>query len=162
VLVSEIERVCGARPPNMADIPLLEWCKAVIDETQRLYPAVGLTSRQARNADRIGGIDIKPASVVLLAPWLLHRAEDLWESPHHFRPERFLDGKRPAPYTYIPFSAGPRICTGLHFASAELVLCLATLLQRFRIRVVPDVKVEPMSIITVHPRNGMPVTIAPR
>jgi cytochrome P450 len=161
-VVAEIEHVCGSRPPTIADINELDWCKAVIDETLRLYPPVPVLSRQARNADSFLGIDVDPAALVIVVPWLLHRAEDLWDRPTHFRPERFLDGQRPTPYSYVPFAAGPRICAGLSFGLTESVLCLATLLQRFKVRPVATHKVEPVCRLTLRPLGGMPVTVEPR
>ncbi|WP_029006494.1 cytochrome P450 [Azorhizobium doebereinerae] len=160
-VLAEIDRVCGGRTPTVADVPKLDWCRSVIEETLRLYPPVPILARQAKEADRIGGIDIDPAALVVVAPWLLHRAVELWEHPERFRPERFLS-ERPAPYTYIPFAIGPRICAGLAFGLTESILCFAILIQQFRVRVVPGTKVEPASRLTLRPAGGLPVTAQPR
>ncbi len=39
---------------------------------------------------------------------------------------------------YIPFSAGPRTCTGDHFAVFEATLALATIVRRVEIRSLGD------------------------
>lgn len=155
----EIARVCGNRAPTMEDLPELDWCRAVIEETLRLYPPVPILARQANEADRIGDIDVKPASLVLIVPWLLHRTESLFKNAHLFKPERFLGDKRPVPYSYIPFAAGPRVCPGLQFGLNEAILCLAVLAQRFHVRVADDFKVEPQCRLTLRPRGGLPVTL---
>ena len=155
----EIARVCGNRAPTMDDLPELDWCRAVIEETLRLYPPVPILARQANEADRIGDIDVKPASLVLIVPWLLHRTESLFKNAHLFKPERFLGDKRPVPYSYIPFAAGPRVCPGLQFGLNEAILCLAVLTQRFHVRVADDLKVEPQCRLTLRPRGGLPVTL---
>lgn len=155
----EIARVCGNRAPTMDDLPELDWCRAVIEETLRLYPPVPILARQANEADRIGDIDVKPASLVLIVPWLLHRTESLFKNAHLFKPERFLGDKRPVPYSYIPFAAGPRVCPGLQFGLNEAILCLAVLAQRFHVRVADDHKVEPQCRLTLRPRGGLPVTL---
>ncbi|MDQ0318083.1 cytochrome P450 [Pararhizobium capsulatum DSM 1112] len=155
----ELSRVCGDRTPTMEDLPALDWCRAVIEETLRLYPPVPILARQATEADRIGDVDIKPASLVLIVPWLLHRTEAFFKDAHLFKPERFLGDKRPIPYSYIPFAAGPRVCPGLQFGLNEAILCLAVLAQRFRIRVADDLKVEPQCRLTLRPRSGLPVTL---
>ncbi|MBO3759758.1 cytochrome P450 [Ciceribacter sp. L1K22] len=159
---AEIKRVCGKRAPTIDDVPQLEWCRAVIEETLRLYPPVPILARQTKEADRIGDIDVKPASLVLIVPWILHRTASLFEKPHHFLPQRFLDGKRPIPYSYVPFAAGPRVCPGLQFGLTEAILCLAILAQRFVVRVPHEHKVEPQCRLTLRPKGGLPVTLHPR
>lgn len=78
-----------------------------------------------------------------------------------FKPERFI-GKRPVPYSYIPFASGPRVCPGLQFGLTESILCLAVLAQRFRVEVAADHKVEPLCRLTLRPRDGLPVTLHKR
>lgn len=160
-MLKELAEVCGDRAPTVGDIPKLDYARAVVEETLRLYPPVAIFARQAKEADTVGPYKVKPASIVMAVPWLLHRTPGLWEKPNHFMPERFLKG-RPAPYSYIPFAAGPRICAGLQFGLTEAVLCLATLLQRYRIRIAPGAKVEPMARLSLRPRHGLPVTIERR
>ncbi|MEE3099341.1 MAG: cytochrome P450, partial [Pseudomonadota bacterium] len=63
---------------------------------------------------------------------------------------------------YSPFAAGPRLCPGLQFGLNESVLCLASLAQRFRVRVAEDRRVEPVCRLTVRPKGGLPVTLHPR
>lgn len=159
---AEIEAVCGSNAPTVADVSKLKWCTAVIEETLRLYPPVPILARQAKEADRVGGIDIRPASLLLIVPWTLHRTPSLFEKPHSFMPERFMGGKRPVPYSYIPFASGPRVCPGLQFGLTEAILCLAVLAQHFRVRVAEDHKVEPACRLTLRPRGGLPVTLHKR
>ncbi|MBB2204059.1 cytochrome P450 [Gluconacetobacter takamatsuzukensis] len=158
----EIARVCGDRAPTLEDLPNLHWCQAVIDETLRLYPPVPILARQNREADEIGDIRVPRGSLILIVPWLLHRTESLFEAPHEFRPERFMDGRKPAPYSYIPFASGPRVCPGQHFGLTEAVLCLAILAQRFRLVLPPEQKVVPQCRLTLRPRDGLPATLVHR
>lgn len=158
-LHAEIEAVCGSRVPTVDDVPKLDWCRAVIEETLRLYPPVPILGRQAKEADRIGDMRIEPAALVLIVPWLLHRTEAFFPDPHLFKPERFLGPRRPSPYVYAPFAIGPRICPGLQFGLTEAILCLAVLAQRFRVRVKAGHTVEPLCRLTLRPRDGLPVTI---
>ncbi len=160
-ILAELVTVCGDRTPTVADVPRLDWCRAVIEETLRLYPPVPILARQAKAADQIAGVDIDPAALIVVVPWLLHRAVGLWAQPERFMPERFLT-QRPAPYTYIPFAVGPRICAGLAFGLTESILCLAILVQQFRVRVVEGTKVQPASRLTLRPAGGLPVTAVVR
>lgn len=161
-LVEEIARICGNRNPTIDDIDALELCKAVIGETLRLYPPVPLLPRQAREVDRIGEYEVKKGGMVMISPWLIHRAKDLWDDPNHFKPERFLNGARINPFAYIPFAVGPRVCAGLNFGQSEAILCLAILIQKFKVTVRPGYRAEPVCRLTLRAAAGMPVMVEPR
>jgi cytochrome P450 len=114
--------------------------------------------------EQIGNHQVKAGSLVLVAPWLLHRHKLFWEKPDHFVPERFLPENAAArdKFCYIPFAVGPRVCAGMAFALTEAVLCLAALAQRLALRLQPGTVVEPVARLTLRPRGGLPMTIHPR
>ena len=62
-------------------------------------------------------------------------------------------------FAYLPFGAGPRVCIGQVLAMNEAVLILATLAQRFRLRMTPGHKVAIQHRVTIRPRGGLPMTI---
>ena len=160
-LEDELDRVAASRPVTADDVPNLPFTRMVIEESMRLYPPAHTMSRQALGPDRLGDIELKKGSSVLVVPWLLHRHRKLWDRPDEFRPERFLPDQvaaRPR-FAYIPFGAGPHICIGAAFAMTEAILCLATLAKRFRLTLVPGTNVEPVGQITLRPRNGLPMRI---
>jgi cytochrome P450 len=161
-MIDEIEKVCGDNSPTIADIDKLEMCKAVVSETLRLYPPVPLLPRQAREADEIAGHKIEKGGLVMISPWLIQRARDLWDRPNHFLPERFLNGARINPFAYIPFAVGPRVCAGLNFGLSESILCLAILVQKFRVRPREGYIAEPVCRLTLRPNGGMPVRVEAR
>ena len=158
----ELNAVCGERPACMADLPQLDWCRSIILETLRLYPPIPLLPRQARDVDRIANIDVEKGALVMISPWLLHRATDLWDRPNHFLPERFAKGTKIDPFKFIPFAVGPRTCAGMNFGFDEAMLCLAVLAQRFRVVPRPGYRVEPVCRLTLRPSGGLPATIVPR
>lgn len=160
-LIEEIRHVCGDRTPGVEDVPNLPWARAIIEETLRLYPPVPILGRQNREADVVNGIAVKPASLVLIIPWLLHRTEALFADAHLFKPERFYQA-RPPSYSYIPFAIGPRICPGLQFGRVEAILCLAILAQQFRVSIPAGHQVKPVCRLTLRPAGGMPALIYPR
>ena len=163
-LEDELDRVVGDRPVRAEDVPELPFTKMVIEESMRLYPPAHTMSREALGPDRLGDIELKKGSNVLIVPWLLHRHRKLWDRPDEFRPERFTPDQvaaRPR-FAYIPFGAGPHICIGAAFAMTEAILCLATLAKRFRLTLVPGMVVEPVGQITLRPKHGLPMRVERR
>ena len=123
--------------------------KAVVNETLRLFPAAFTLARQAIRADHAGGVAIPRGSLLLIAPWVLHRHRKLWRDPDAFDPDRFMpDAPAPSRFAFMPFGAGPRICVGAQFAMEEAVLVLAALLRRFRVERVDDRPVIPVGMVS--------------
>ncbi len=101
---------------------------------------------------------------MLACPYLTHRQPAFWEHPEQFEPERFTaerSAQRP-PYTYYPFGAGPHTCLGIHYALLEGQLILATVAQRYRLRLVPGFSVEVRSMGMLRPRHGLPMLLQAR
>ncbi len=162
-LRAELDAVLGGRAATLEDLPKLAFTRAVIEETMRLYPPVPLLSRQAIAPGRIAGRAVKPGTMVLVAPWLLHRKPSLWENADAFVPDRFLPGApRPHRHAYIPFSVGPRVCTGQHLGLAEATICLATLVQAVELELEPGAPVTPVARLTLRPGAALPMRVRPR
>jgi cytochrome P450 len=163
-LYRELADVLGGRTPRNDDVASLRYARMVIEESMRLYPPAHTTGRQPIKPDEILGHRIPAGAEVLIMPWLLHRKPQLWENPERFDPERFAPeraAERPR-FAYIPFGAGPRICIGAAFAMTEAILILATIAQRYRLRLKPGHPVEPQGLITLRPRYGMQMILERR
>ena len=163
-LHAELDAVLGGRLPTLDDVPRLVFTRAVFEEAMRLYPPVPFLGRQALRGEAIRNRRIPVGSLLVVVPWLLHRHKRLWEDPDHFVPERFLPenaGKRQR-YSYIPFSVGPRVCTGAAFGMTEALLCIATLAQRARLRLAPGAVVAPVCRLTLRPGDTLPMQVEPR
>lgn len=135
--------------------------RAVIDEAARLYPPIAAISRVALDADELAGAKVKRGSLVVVAPYVLHRHRLLWRNPDEFDPTRFLGEARGEidRYSYIPFGAGARTCIGSAFALQEATLVLAAIIKNFRLELAPGEHVWPMLRITLRPEAGMPMVI---
>ena len=164
LLEAELDRVLGGRPPVFDDLERLVYTRMVIEETMRLYPPAWGFSRRALAADRIGEYDLEPGWLVFVIPWIMHRHPKYRDEPERFDPERFDPARGAArpKFIYLPFGAGPRQCIGNHFAMAEAQIILATLVQRFRLHVVPGQQVVPRPLITLRPRDGIVMRIEAR
>src|SRR5579871_798339 len=138
--------------------------KAVVEEALRLYPPIAALSRSAECADRLGETSIDPGTLLVIAPYILHRHLSLWDRSDVFDPSRFLGENKAkiARFAYLPFGAGPRTCIGSSFALQEAMIVLATLVQRFDMQLLPDAVVWPIQKITLRPAHGLPMRITPR
>ena len=141
----------GEHLDSMADIDRQKFTRAVIEETMRLYPPAFLIARAAREKDSVAGIEIGRGDIIMIAPWLLHRHEKLWDQPDAFVPKRFMSTEAPDRFAYLPFGAGPRVCVGAPFAQAESVLALARLIGAFRVELVDTAPVIPHGVVTTQP-----------
>jgi cytochrome P450 len=154
-------RVLGGRTPTVQDLPNLPYTRMVIEETLRLYPPVWTFPRQAIQPDQLQGYDIPGGSLIFPSQYLTHRHANFWENPEAFEPERFTpkcQAQRPR-HAYYPFGGGARTCIGIHFAMQEACLVLATVAQRYRLRLVSTPPIEPRSVITLHPSQPVQMRI---
>ncbi|MEM1344504.1 MAG: cytochrome P450 [Pseudomonadota bacterium] len=152
----EAQSVLGTRAAEAGDLARLPFCRQVLDEALRLYPPAGFLSRQAREADTLGGHTIAARETVIVPVYAIQRHRLLWDEPDAFAPERFAPGQSAHHrYAYLPFGAGPRICIGMGFALMEAQIVLATLLARLSFALVPETRPVPEMVLTLRPRGGM-------
>jgi cytochrome P450 len=169
-LVSVLGSGESLRSPAYADLAALPWTHAVVAETIRLYPPAWIMGRRLLTDLRVGGWDVPSGSIVLGAPWILHRDPAIWDRATSFVPERWIDADgrfdESAPGVprgaWIPFGFGNRRCIGEQFAWTEAVLVLATLASRWRPTLVPGSVVATQAAVTLRPKNGLPMTLHAR
>ena len=163
-LHAELDGTIGRRVPSFAEIQKLVYLRNALFETMRLYPSIPVMMRTASAPDMICGRRIPRWSIVIVAPWIVHRHRTLWTEPDRFDPDRFAPeavSARPR-FAYLPFSFGPRVCIGASLAAMQMQIAAAMLAQRFRLRLAPGQAIEPASWITVRPKNGIKFTVEPR
>jgi len=159
-LHQELEEVLGDRTPGYDDVENLPYTRAILDETMRLYPPVPILSRQALKDDEIRGKKVPAGSLVLVVPWLIQRHKKFWKDPDSFIPDRFMPGaEKPKKFTYLPFSAGPRVCIGKSFGITESVLAVAIIAQRFRLKLPKNADVKHECRLTLRPKGKLPMTM---
>lgn len=147
----------GNRRPMLADMPRLALLDCIFKEALRLYPPVYIFGRISIEDTTIAGFAIPKNTIILLSPWALQRRGDLWRDPLTFNPDRFAEANakdRPRD-AWIPFSDGPRVCIGAHFAQLEAPLVLASLLQRADFELTSTEPVQPDDSATLRPRGGV-------
>ncbi len=163
-LRAELDAVLNGRVANYEDLPNMPYTWMVIQEAMRIYPPVWLVSRLCQADDVIGGYLIPSGSLVIVSPYIMHRHKEFWSDPETYDPERFSPeaGSARPPFAYLPFSGGPRQCIGRAFATVETQLVLATIMQRFELRLEAGRPVEPEALVTLRPRYGLPMFVERR
>ena len=82
---AEADREFGDGGGNVAD-RLVE-TRALVEETNRLYPPLAAMSRAALGPDELAGQRIRRGTMVVIAPYVLHRHRALWIEARLFRSE---------------------------------------------------------------------------
>jgi cytochrome P450 len=159
-LHGELEEVLGGRPPAAEDLPRLRYVEMVFAESMRLYPPAWILGRRALEDYEVGGYLIPRGALVILSPYVMHRDPRFFPEPERFDPGRWTpEAKAARPqFSYFPFGGGPRRCIGEGFAWMEGVLVIATLAQRWRLRLAPGQRVAPQTGVTLRPRRGILMT----
>lgn len=158
-LHAEID-VLGRRLPTVDDLPKLSYTEKVLAESMRLYPPAWLLGYRAIRDYPVDRYLIPAGGIVLMSQYVMHHDPRYFPDPFRFDPERWeLQAKAVRPkFSYFPFGGGPRVCIGESFAWMEGILLIATLAQRWRLRLVPSHPVALQPLITLRPKQGMLMT----
>ena len=162
-LLAELQTVLAGRLPTLDDLPNLPYLEGVINESWRFYPPAWRHARQALNDFELDGYHIPAKTVIVLSQWIVHNLPDVWGDPEHFRPERWdpANIQKIPQGAYFPFGLGPHMCIGMPFAQQETRLLLATILQRYTLRLAPGARVIFQPLITLRPKGGMLMHLEP-
>jgi cytochrome P450 len=150
--------------PDFSNLSRLKVTRDVFRETLPLYPPVPMMVRENQTDVTYRGRAIRKGAQFVLSPWHLHRHERMWDRPDEFLPDRWTTeaAKASARDAYMPFSAGPRVCTGAGFAMAEGVLLLAHLVRSYRFERIADRVPEPVAHLTVRSKDGIWLSVRQR
>lgn len=146
-----------------SDLSRLPFTRDVFREALRLYPPVPMMVRETTQPESFRNRILPKRAQIVLSPWHLHRHTRLWDAPDDFDPDRWQTaaGRDAQKQAFIPFSAGPRVCTGAGFAMAEGVLLTALLTRAFDWHAM-DPPPIPIAHLTVRSRDGIWLTATPR
>ena len=153
----------AALTSDFSSVSKLRQTRDIFREGLRLYPPVPMMVRETACPETMRNRAAPKGSQIVLSPWHLHRHERLWDNPDGFDPTRWgtENGKKCQRDAYIPFSSGPRVCTGAGFAMVEGVLLLAMLTRQFRFEVTDKVPV-PVAHLTVRAKDGIWLNVTKR
>ncbi|USK33163.1 cytochrome P450 [Bacillus sp. F19] len=158
-LLEELDGTLKGSEPSLENLSSLSLLEGVIKESLRLLPPAGIGVRITSQSCELGGFTIPKGTNVFFNQMITHRLPELYDEPDRFKPERWSSIKR-SPYEYLPFSAGQHMCIGWNFATQEMKVVLAVLLQRFRFAMIPNSKITPNMMM--RPIHGIPMHVVPQ
>ena len=149
------------RLPTHASARSLE---QVVRESLRLYPPVPIQSRDVVTACVIGDQVVPAGTTILWSQWVMHRDPRWFDRPDEFIPDRWADGlaDRLPTFAYFPFGGGRRSCVGEDLGLTIVSRVVAAVVARARISIDPRYRPRPTAIVTLRPRDGMPVHVEMR
>ncbi|KAL0278413.1 UNVERIFIED_CONTAM: hypothetical protein PYX00_000242 [Menopon gallinae] len=153
------------KPPSMRHLGEMKILERVIKETLRLYPSVSFISRKLDEEVTLGKYTLPPETTVAIDIINIHRNPEVFPSPEIFDPNRWLPENliNRHPYSYIPFSAGPRNCIGQKFALLEEKTVLSFILRNYEVETVQ--KPEELTLtneLILRPLQGIKLKIKKR
>ncbi len=154
---AEIDSVLKGSTPGFDDIPRLAYTERVLSESMRLFPPVWNIGRLSKKSFELGDATIGGGSICLMSPYVVHRDPRFFPDPERFDPTRWESAARESrpKFSYFPFGGGARVCIGERFAWNEMILLLATLSQKWRLRLTDAEPVKLKPLITLHPRSSI-------
>jgi cytochrome P450 len=161
---AEADAALADRKPEFSDMRRMPFIRDVFQETLRLYPPVAFLARDAAEPTQLCAQAIEAHAQTIVPTWLMHRHSVYWSDADQFDPDRFSDPatKSARGCAFLPFSMGPRVCSGTAFAMQEATLALSELVRRFEFSPVPDHRPQPVSRLTLRSANGLPLRVEQR
>ena len=161
---AELDAALAGRAPALDDLPRLPYTRRVLAESLRLYSPSWVIGRRALTDYYLSEYHLRPGDLVLMAPAVMHVDPRFWPDPERFDPDRWsadAEASRPK-FAFFPFGGGSRICIGEQFAWMELLLLLAALGQRWKMRLAPGQVAATQPVITLRPKFGMRMVLERR
>lgn len=163
-LHDELDTALGDRLPHADDVARLPYTRKVFTEAIRLYPPAWTIGRRALNDYDVAQYRIPANSMIFMSPYVTQHDSRYFPNPEVFDPERWTPEAQAArpKFSYFPFGGGPRQCIGEAFAWMEGVLLIATIAQRWQLRLVPGHPIAMQPLVTLRPKHGMRMVVERR
>ncbi|MCW1917667.1 cytochrome P450 [Rhodobacter sp. KR11] len=150
--------------PDFAALSRLKFTRDCFREALRLYPPVPMMVRETTQPETLRDRTAPKGAQIVLSPWHLQRHDRIWTNPDGFDPDRWgrAENRACARDAFIPFSAGPRVCTGAGFAMVEGPLLLALILRAFHLAPAAGKVPVPVAHLTVRAQDGIHLQLTRR
>jgi cytochrome P450 len=157
-LADELAAEVGGGPPAYEQVWKLPVLDGVVRESLRVLSPATLIWRRLSEPAQLGPYEVPTGTEVLVSPYMTHVDPDVYPHPKRFSPERWA-GLKPSPFEYLPFSYGARKCLGAAFAEILLRVVVPMIVQRYRLEMLPDAKVDLTVTFTMKPKGGLPMIV---
>ncbi len=157
-VLDELDSVLHGDVPTFEQLGSLPLLERAIKESLRLMPPFAFARRYAASACQLGPFDLRAGCRVIFSPYVTHRMPNIYPEPLRYLPERW-ETARPSQYEYLPFGAGSHFCLGMRFAMLELKIVLASVLQRYRLEIPTNAKIDRVVRITIQSKQGLPMFV---
>lgn len=142
------------------ELDRLKELDCVVNESLRILPPVLYIPRMIMRPTVLGAYPVQPGTMVMISPYIAHRLPEIFPEPKKFDPQRWKR-TNPTPWEYIPFGGGHRMCLGAPMATQIIKLGALSVLQKFRLEVVPGASLDRHGTMTFATRKGIPVVLHP-
>ncbi|KAJ0084639.1 hypothetical protein Patl1_30978 [Pistacia atlantica] len=144
---------------NQEDIQKLKYSWNVACEVMRLTPPLQGAFREALNDFVFNGFSFPKGWKLYWSANSTHKNLECFPKSEKFDPTRF-EGNGPAPYTFVPFGGGPRMCPRKEYSRLEILVFMHNVVKRFNWeKLISNEKIilDPMPM----PAKGLPVRLIP-
>lgn len=159
-LVEEVASL-GDGPLDEDALAKMKETDKVFREALRLVPPVPFIPRMATKDFEWEGYKIPAGTSISLNPGVTMLSPQLYLNPLRFDPDRFSPERaedRSHRFAWTPFGGGAHKCIGMHFATVQVKLFIATLLRDKRV-ILPDGPPEWQRMPIPKPKGGLPVIL---
>jgi len=157
---NEIDTIAEAGKLSVGNLPKLEYLERFITEVMRIAPIAHTHVRQVKAGFEYENYKFRTGDIMLLSVFGFNHDPDIWKEPDKFSPERFANKSLTS--SLFPFGLGRHTCPGKYLAYQDIVIVLVSLLQKFRIRAITTIHLDPCSSLLLEPSKEQSIELIAR
>ena len=157
---NEIDTLSDAGKLPLNNIPKLEYLERFITEVMRIAPIAHTHARQVKAGFEYENCKFRAGDILLLSVFGFNHDPDIWKEPDEFYPERFANKAWLS--SLFPFGLGQHTCPGKYLAYQDILIVLISLLQKFNIKAITPINLEPHSSLLLEPSKEQAIEFIAR